>query len=261
MAFRTVYGRTVSENGWRMVDINSCTNAKIPGTNLSLPFRSGDAQVVMTAWCAWFNANVENLNNPGRGYADEGSFTWTNSVGSSNHLSATAADLNWSLHNFQVSMSGFSPAEIAKVRQGLALFFGCIWWGQDWVSPKDSMHFQLHFPEGDKRIADLANKLRNGYLGIYTGSIQAPPPIVVVPADGQHPFLEYGSTGPAVAELQRDFNRIFPSYPGLPLAVDEDFGPATELAIREFQRRVGLEVDGEVGPLTWAQLNKYGVKL
>lgn len=260
MGFRTVYGRTISENGWRMVDAAGCTNAKIPGTGLSLPFRAGDAQVVLTAWAAWFSANVENLNNPGRGYADEGSFTWTNSVGSSNHLSGTAMDLNWSEHAFQVSYSGFTQAEIARVRQGLALFFGCIWWGQDWSSPKDSMHFQLHFPEGDRRIADLAQKLRDGYLGIYKGGVIVAPVPTPVPAGGS-PLLTYGSSGPAVEEMQRDMNRIFGGYPMMPLVVDGDFGPRTELAVKEFQRRVGLEPDGEVGPLTWAQFNKYGVRL
>ena len=155
MGFRTVYGLNHSENGWRMIDAAGCTTAKIPGTGLSLPFRTGDAQIVLTAWAAWFNANVESLNNPGRGYADEGSFTWTNSVASSNHLSGTAMDLNWNDHAFRVSYSGFTSAEIAAVRRGLALFNKCIWWGQDWTSPKDSMHFQLNFPEAT-RAAETA---------------------------------------------------------------------------------------------------------
>lgn len=259
MAFRTVYGLNYSENGWRMVDINSCTNALIPGTNLRLPFRSGDAQIICTAWAAWFNANVENLNNPGRGYTDEGSFTWTNSVASSNHLSGTAMDLNWNDHAFRVSYSGFTNAEIAKTREGLRLFEQCIWWGQDWSSPKDPMHFQLNFPEGDKRIVALAKKLREGYLGIYKGEIQPvnPKPTPV----GNNPMLQYGSYGPAVAELQRDMNQIFRGYPMMPLVVDGDFGPRTKLAVQEFQRRVGLEDDGIVGPLTWAKFNIYGVKL
>jgi peptidoglycan hydrolase-like protein with peptidoglycan-binding domain len=74
-------------------------------------------------------------------------------------------------------------------------------------------------------------------------------------------MLQYGSYGPAVAELQRDMNRIFRGYPMMPLAVDGDFGPRTKLAVQEFQRRVGLEDDGIVGPLTWAKFNIYGVKL
>lgn len=259
MGFRTVYGLNYSENGWRMVDAAGCTTAKIPGTGLSLPFRTGDAQTVLTAWAAWFNANVESLNNPGRGYADEGSFTWTNSVASSNHLSGTAMDLNWNDHAFRVSYSGFTTAEIAAVRRGLALFNKCIWWGQDWTSPKDSMHFQLNFPEGDGRIAALAKQLRGGYLGIYApGGPEVSTPVTPA-ASGD--VLEYGSHGDQVKVLQAGFNKVFPSYPGLPLVVDGDFGPRTELAVKEFQRRVGLDADGEVGPLTKAQLAKYGIKL
>lgn len=258
MAFRTVYGNTISENGWRMVDADGCTNALIPGTTLRLPFRTGDAQTILTAWASWFNANVESLDNPGRGHTDEGSFTWTNSVASSNHLSGTAMDLNWSDHPFHVSYGGFTAAEIATVRRGLALFKGCIWWGQDWSSPKDPMHFQLNYPEGDGRIAKLANELRNGYLGIYTPG--GPERSTPVPAPGAGERLEYGSHGDAVKRLQDGMNRVFPSYPGLPLVVDGDFGPRTELAVKEFQRRVGMEVSGVVGPITRKHLAKYGIK-
>ena len=259
MAFRTVYGLSVSENGWRNVDAAGCTAARIPGTTLSLPFRSGDAQIVLTAWAAWFNANVESLKNPGRGYTDEGSFTWTNSVASSNHLSGTAMDLNWNDHAFYVSYSGFTNAEIAAVRRGLALFKGCIWWGQDWSSPKDSMHFQLNYPEGDKRIAALATQLRGGYLGIYAaGGPEVSTPAIPASTTAD---LEYGSFGPQVTKLQAGMNKVFPSYPAMPLAVDGDFGPRTELAVKEFQRRVGLTADGIVGPQTKTQLAKYGIKL
>ena len=42
------------------------------------------------------------------------------------------------------------------------------------------------------------------------------------------------------------------------VAVDGDFGPQTESAVRYFQTRMGLEADGVVGPVTWGAL--FGVQ-
>jgi peptidoglycan hydrolase-like protein with peptidoglycan-binding domain len=46
----------------------------------------------------------------------------------------------------------------------------------------------------------------------------------------------------------------------LHIAVDGEFGPETEAAIRRFQAEHGLEVDGEVGPQTWGALGYHGMK-
>jgi hypothetical protein len=266
MGFRTVYGYSYSENGWRMCDAAECDTMEIPGSGLRLPFRKGAANDIMRAWLSWFNRNVENLNNPGRGYTDEGSFTWTNDVGNSNHLSGTAADLNWSEHNFRVSYSGFSPVEISKCREGLRLFTykgaQMIWWGQDWNSPKDPMHFQLNLAESNPLNREFADKLLGGYLGIFSGT--PPPPVVVTPTEpGDETLLQYGSHGNQVAALQDKMNKVFPRYKAMPLAVDGDFGPKTESAVKEFQARDGQcgAVDGIVGPVTRARLAVYGIKL
>lgn len=90
-------------------------------------------------------------------------------------------------------------------------------------------------------------------IGSATDGGPAPRPPVPV---GRYAdiLLFRGSTGPQVAELQRRLKLAYARYAGH-LAVDGDYGPLTEAAVREFQRRTpGLTVDGVVGPETAAAL-------
>src|SRR5579871_5954661 len=63
------------------------------------------------------------------------------------------------------------------------------------------------------------------------------------------PTLRLGSTGPDVVTMQRL----------LGVTADGVFGPATLRAVRRFQARHGLAVDGLVGPRTWAGLRARDV--
>ena len=56
--------------------------------------------------------------------------------------------------------------------------------------------------------------------------------------------LELGSQGALVAQVQK----------ALDIPADGIFGVQTDLAVRRYQIRAGLEVDGVVGPATWATL-------
>lgn len=80
-----------------------------------------------------------------------------------------------------------------------------------------------------------------GGVAPVTPSAPAPQPA--------RPTLLRGSTGEAVRELQRLL--------GLS---DQDgmFGPATEAAVRAFQQKNKLTVDGRAGPYTWDALTKKG---
>ena len=66
------------------------------------------------------------------------------------------------------------------------------------------------------------------------------------------PLIKKGSKGSAVLQLQKILNSK-----GYKLSEDSDFGPATEAAVKAFQKANGLKpVDGECGPITWAALLK-----
>lgn len=58
------------------------------------------------------------------------------------------------------------------------------------------------------------------------------------------PTIKLGDTGTAVGVIQR-FLGVQP--------VDEVFGPVTETAVKRYQAMRGLEPDGVVGPITWAE--------
>ncbi|SUE29597.1 Uncharacterised protein [Nocardia farcinica] len=161
MSFRTAYGYTHSENGWRMCNRDECV---LPGVLLGLPFtdtapvRSGVAATILGAWLVWYHRNVEPISSPVWGWSAE------NLVPNSNHLSGTALDINAPKYPWGYRTM---PADrIAKVREGLRLFEGTVYWGADW-SRADEMHYQIGFIEGDRRLDAFAKKLESGYLGIY----------------------------------------------------------------------------------------------
>ncbi|MGW0016943.1 peptidoglycan-binding protein [Rhodococcus sp. NPDC003382] len=241
MSFRKAYGYSHSENGWRMCNRDECVVANpLPYTNTA-PIRAGDAATILNAWIIWYHRNVEPLTSPVWGWSNE------NAVGNSNHLSGTAVDIN--APKYPWGLRSMPAARIAKVREGLRLFEGSVFWGADW-GRADEMHYQIGWREGDPRVAAFAAKLNAGHLGIYSPGPAAPAP---APAPTvSRPTISRGSTGDHVRYLQTLLNRAYPLYSRL--VVDGDFGPATESVVREFQRRAGLAVDGVVGPATWRRL-------
>ncbi|MET9541856.1 peptidoglycan-binding protein [Streptomyces sp. NPDC006553] len=114
----------------------------------------------------------------------------------------------------------------------------------------------------DPRIVQFTDEIvtqgkdDDGDLGVYVLYLDIQP----LGAPGEPPVddgvgtpaLSRGSQGVAVEKLQRLLNAHVPDLQ--PLDVDGDFGSVTEARVREYQRRVDIVVDGEVGLQTWGML-------
>lgn len=89
------------------------------------------------------------------------------------------------------------------------------------------------------------NAFRSGVAGIMGGTIPGPDLIPIMDPTGR-PTVRRGMTGELTKQIQRK----------LGVSPDGNFGPATEAAVRDFQRNHNLVPDGIVGPKTWVELDK-----
>jgi peptidoglycan hydrolase-like protein with peptidoglycan-binding domain len=67
--------------------------------------------------------------------------------------------------------------------------------------------------------------------------------------------LKKGSKGEQVKALQRMLHTMGYNI-GSNNPIDGDFGPMTDAAVRAYQKKYGLIVDGLVGEQTWTKLLK-----
>ena len=146
-----------TENGWPSCGIEGCTQNEIPGMGVSIPLQTGVPNMVMKAFAADLNWYVEAYN----GENDMGGWTATNSVSTSNHLGGTAMDYNWNDHPMGPQVpdpaAGWQGSDITNnqpeepfVRELLSYYTAddgtqIIYWGNDWTTPHDSMHFQMGY--------------------------------------------------------------------------------------------------------------------
>ncbi|MBA2396503.1 MAG: peptidoglycan-binding protein [Ktedonobacteraceae bacterium] len=122
-------------------------------------------------------------------------------------------------------------------------------------------HTGLLVQTGSNPLADFHNNARyhvpytEGYstIIVHIGGSVSP----VCPAT-----LQNGSTGSLVVTLQSTLNSLYSKkvFPNSPynfhplLATDGQFGNLTASAVKDFQQKKGLAVDGVVGPNTWHAL-------
>jgi peptidoglycan hydrolase-like protein with peptidoglycan-binding domain len=88
--------------------------------------------------------------------------------------------------------------------------------------------------------------------GLAVDGIVGPQTWGALPADPDTPLLRRGSSGPVVTSLQKGLRKFRgPGTPTDPGAIDGQFGPKTESAVRAYQSDRGVGVDGIVGDRTW----------
>jgi peptidoglycan hydrolase-like protein with peptidoglycan-binding domain len=88
--------------------------------------------------------------------------------------------------------------------------------------------------------------------GLTTDGIVGPQTWSKLPADPQTPRLTRGATGAAVSALQKGLKTYSAQNAAAdPGAIDGDFGPRTEAAVRAYQSDRGVSADGVVGDRTW----------
>ena len=115
---------------------------------------------------------------------------------------------------------------------------------------------------GSKSLGDQgysAIEILRNYYGdsIYINSTDE---ISGIPSSYPGAPLRQGDSGEKVRQMQHQLNVISNGYPMIPkIAEDGVFGPATEEAVKTFQRIFGLAQDGIVGFRTWYKISEIFV--
>lgn len=116
-----------------------------------------------------------------------------------------------------------------------------------WVNVHGMHHISFVGPDRSKYIGGNQSNSVTEQSFPQPSHIRRPPaPVTVEPQPEAMPMLMIDSTGDAVRYLQ--------TLLGGGLEVDGEFGPDTEDAVKLYQTQHDLEVDGIVGPETWASL-------
>ena len=97
----------------------------------------------------------------------------------------------------------------------------------------------------------------NEIVRAYRSAVSDLPPSYQTAIGEPYPgrFIIEGDRGESVRIIQRYLNVVAQGNPSIPtVAVDGIFGPRTRAAVTAFQRSLGFEQNGAVGPAEWAEL-------
>jgi peptidoglycan LD-endopeptidase CwlK len=142
--------------------------------------------------------------------------------------------------NKKADWNGYDRPEIKKaIAKAKQLGFE---WGGDWKGAWDKPHLQYNY-KGYGTDKELDTKqVASASVALKAQTKQQDSGSAIVPYPGKP--LKLGSKGKDVERIQR----------ALKIKVDGIFGKQTEVAVKAYQKRKGLVVDGIVGPKTWNML-------
>jgi len=243
-----------SYNGWTAsanpADFGGIEPLVIAGENFGGGVRKGDVHYLFQCFWTDFHNEVEPLFQAGWHEADEwgGAFRLNRNANNlSCHASWTACDGNATRHPNGVPASKtFTPAQIDKIRWLCKVKYrGLLRWGGDFTGTPDAMHVEVIGTVGQVAALVIELKKAQGIPGVVipapSGGVQYEPR-VDAPLGSR--ILSLGKVGDDVGFVQR----------WLGLKDDDEFGPATKMAVEAYQKVRGLGVDGIVGKATWAQM-------
>lgn len=219
-----------TENGWLALS-NSTLQSKhltiiepVPGRKFRV---RKEAAPLFNYFISRFHDLVEPID---RGVLDDWSFNYRPVRGGSrklsNHASGTAVDLNSTEHPYR-RPNTFEPHEVRLIEKILDECQGLLRWGGNYSRVKDDMHFEVHPNATMEQIKEFSGMPTIHRVGSRV--------------------VKNGDAGLDVAYIQTQLGFS-------PDDIDGDFGPKTEQAVKHFQEARGLEVDGKVGPATFASL-------
>lgn len=134
-----------SQNGWPANNRALIGKYTVPGTNVNLTLREGDAATVLLYVAQRWDREVEDIDNV-RGGLDDWGYAERPIRGSrfrlSNHASGTAMDLNATRHPLG-ARGTFTRRQVDAIHNILRAVDDVARWGGDYKGRKDPMHVEL----------------------------------------------------------------------------------------------------------------------
>lgn len=245
-----------SQNGYLANDRSVTDIFQVTAAGLTMRFRKGPCGLMLAHNLRWFDENIRNIDGP---LLDDWSYAERPVRGTvytlSNHASGTADDKDatkWPLGSDPRKY--LTDAEIARYRDHLKLYEGCIRWGGDYTGRKDPMHDEINKDEAT--VARVWAKITGPGRSPIVSSMQWG---MHFPAD-QRDGLWGPTTDRCVWVVRQAFYGQFPdgvekaqqlvgTAPSGVWTADVDH-EATMDVVAIFQRAWGIDDDGWWGPTT-----------